>query len=166
MADLSAKSDSEIGVWIANHEDKGATDAALYHDLLEERARRSQAKNKLDLEKSLACLIDAAVRQSCTTYGALAAASGVEWSKAHRAMSGAGGHLDRLLDVCHARGLPLLTALCVNQAGVKSGELDPYALKGFSAGARRLGFRFPDNLQFHHEQRDACWAWGLTRSPH
>ncbi len=165
MVDLSSKSDAEVGQWIANHETKGATAEPLYLALLEERARRAQAKNNLDPDKSLACLIGAAREQVCTTYGALAAASGVEWSKARRAMSGAGGHLDRLLDVCHARGLPMLTALCVNQGGVKSGELEPDALKGFCAGARRLGFTVADEVAFHHEQRDACWQWGSRSEP-
>lgn len=162
MVDLSAKSDAEVAQWIVNHEANAATAAPLYLALLEERARRAQAKNNLDPERSLHCLIGAAREQVCTTYGALAAASGVEWSKARRAMSGAGGHLDRLLDVCHARGLPMLTALCVNQGGVKSGELEPAALKGFCAGARRLGFSVLDETTFHQEQRDACWRWGLT----
>ncbi|WP_334162660.1 hypothetical protein [Phenylobacterium sp.] len=160
--DLSVRSDREIAQWIFNYEEKSATDQPLYHRLLEERARRGALKNKLDIETSLAGLREAAVKQGCTTYGALAAASNVPWATAHRAMSGAGGHLDQLLDVCHARGLPLLTALCVNQGGLETGELDLYALRGFCAGARRLGYKFADDLTFHHEQRDASWAWGRT----
>ena len=163
MIDLSSKSDAEVGQWIANHEAKAATAAPLYFALLEERARRTQAKTNLDADKSLTCLIGAAREQVCTTYGSLASASGVEWPKARRAMSGTGGHLDRLLDICHARRLPMLTALCVNQGGVKSGELEPSALKGFCAGARRLGLSVVDEVAFHHEQRDACWQWGATQ---
>lgn len=52
------------------------------------------------------------------TYGDLAKANDVPWSAARHAMNGAGGHLDRLLDICHARGLPLFTAICVNQEGL------------------------------------------------
>jgi hypothetical protein len=78
-------------------------------------------------------------------------------------MNGANGHLDRLLDICHARGLPLLTAICVNQEGVSTGELEPEALKGFATGARRLRFVFHDDLAFHHEQRAASWAWGRAQ---
>jgi hypothetical protein len=163
MSDLSLKTDAEIAQWILNHEEKRATGAPLYLGLLEERARRAQASNNLQIDKSLARLMEAARQSGCTTYGALAAASDVEWSKARRAMSGAGGHLDRLLDVCHARGLPLLTALCVNQGGVAACELEPDALKGFCTGARRLGFSFADDRAFHHDQRSACWEWGRSQ---
>ncbi len=164
MTDLSAKTDKEIENFIRNHEQKGATSLPFYHDLLEERARRSQAKHKLDIDKSLALLRQAAIEQRCVTYGDLAKASGVAWSQAHRRISGANGHLDRLLDVCHARGLPLLTALCVNQGGLKTGELEEYSLAGFAAGARRLGIPVVDELAFHHECRDASWTWGRDQS--
>jgi hypothetical protein len=36
-------------------------------------------------------------------------------------MNGSKGHLDRLLDVCHARGLSLPTALRVNNEKLKVG---------------------------------------------
>jgi hypothetical protein len=75
-------------------------------------------------------------------------------------MNGANGHLDRLLDVCHARHLPLLPAICVNESGRQTGELEPSALRGFCTGARRIGYVFVDELMFHHQQRDQCWRWG------
>lgn len=158
--DLSAKSDREIEQWIANHEAKGETAATLYLALLEDRIRRAQATQKMSFERSLDHLKHAAIEQSCTTYGALAAASGVEWSKARHRMNGPKGHLDRLLDICHVRGLPLLTAICVNQGGVAGGELGEDALTGFANGAMRLGISVGDPLAFHHASRDACWAWG------
>ena len=132
------KTDAEINQWIINHERAaGGTARPLYHQLLEERARRSQAKHKMNLERSLEHLKQAAIGQVCTTYGDLASASGVEWSQARHQMNGATGHLDRLLDLCHARGLPMLTAICVNQAGLGTGDLGEDALAGFTAGARR-----------------------------
>ncbi len=158
--DLSAKSDREIEQWIANHEAKGETSAPLYVVLLEERVKRAQATQKMSFELSLDHLKHAAIDRRCTTYGALAAASGVEWSKARHQMNGSNGHLDRLLDICHVRGLPLLTAICVNQGGVVDGELGEDALAGFANGARRLGISVGDPLAFHHACRDACWAWG------
>lgn len=79
-------------------------------------------------------------------------------------MSGWGGHLDLLLDLCHARGLPLLTAICVNQNRVAEGELEEEALTGFIAGARRLGFGFTDRRAFHHQCRDECWRWGREQA--
>ncbi len=164
MVDLSAKSDREIETWIRNHENERATAAPLYIQLLEERVRRAQARHRLDFDKSLAMLKQAAIAQRCTTYGELAAASGVEWSKARHQMNGANGHLDRLLDICHARGLPLLTAICVNQGNVKDGELGEDALAGFVTGARRLGLGFGDAREFHRKTRDECWEWGKNQA--
>jgi len=163
MADLKSKTDQEIDAWIANYVRLGKTAEPFYRELLEERGRRGTAKHRLDIEKSLVAVMDAAKQQKCITYGSLAAASGVGWSKARRAMDGAGGHLDRLLDICAARGLPLLTALVVNQGGLAKGELGPDALRGFCAGARRLGLSVPDEAAFHREQRDASLAWGRSQ---
>lgn len=78
-------------------------------------------------------------------------------------MNGANGHLDRLLDLCHARGLPLLTAICVNLTGVSTGELGDDALVGFATGARRLGWPVTNPRALHHRCRDECWAWGKTQ---
>ena len=163
--DLTAKTDGELNQWIANYEStNGGTKQTRYGELLEERARREQLKQKLSLDRSLECLKDAARRGVCITYGDLAAASGVGWSQARARMNGSGGHLERLLDLCHARGLPLLTAICVNQEGVAAGELGKEALAGFAAGARRLGSLVADERAFHHRCRDACFEWGRTAS--
>ncbi len=163
MTDFSSKSDADLETWIANHEARGAMDAPLYRELLEERARRSAVRHRLDPERSLGLLMKVAKAGVCTTYGELAAASGVDWAQARRVMSGKGGHLDRLLDLCHSRGLPLLTALCVSQKGLASCDLEGDALKGFTSGARRLGHSITDEQAFHREQRDASWAWGRTQ---
>ena len=160
MVDLTSKSNAEIDQWIHNHEQKSATKVPLYLELLEERARRTKQIGHLDIDKSLQLLIQAAVEQRCVTYGDLAKASNVEWTRARHKMNGANGHLDRLLDVCHVRGLPMLPAICVNESGRKTGDLETMALKGFALGARRLGFRFPDALAFHHQAREECWRWG------
>lgn len=157
---LEFKSDAEIGNWIKNHETARQTSAPLYMELLEERARRSQSSQRLDFSRSLKHLERAARQRTCTSYAALAAASGVEWSKARHQMNGPNGHLDRLLDICHARGLPMLTAICVNQSNVANGELAKEALSGFVAGARRLGMAVDDPVEFHRRCRDESWDWG------
>ena len=82
---------------------------------------------------------------------------------ARHQMNGVNGHLDRLLDLCHARHLPLLTAFCVNQAGVSTGELGEDPLAGFVTGARRLGLLVTNARAFHHKHRDDCWAWARRR---
>lgn len=154
------KTDAQIEIWIKNHENGGLTKAPLYMQLLEERARRSQQKQVLNIEKSLSHLRQIAIEQRCTTYGALANASEVEWSKARHQMNGVNGHLDRLLDICHARGLPMLPAICVNQSGLAKCELEETALSGFITGARRLGINVIDARTYHHQCRDECWQWG------
>jgi hypothetical protein len=160
MTQLSNKSDREISNWIKNHEDQRQTESDLYRALLLERARRSQASQKMSFENSLARLKDAARDQKCISYGDLAAASGVEWSQARHQMNGPNGHLDRILEICHATHLPLLTAICVNQQNLAIGELGKEALAGFVTGAQRLGLNVSDPLAFHHSCRDECWEWG------
>ena len=164
MTDFSVKSDAQIDQWIKNHEAKKAFDAPLYRRLLEERARRTQERTSLNIAISLNILRTAAIQQVCTTYGDLAKGSGVDWSQARHKMNGPGGHLDRLLDVCFARGLPVLPALCVNKAGVEKGELEETALSGFVEGARRLGIIVTDAAAFHHACRDECWLGGKSEA--
>jgi hypothetical protein len=162
---LEKKSDDDLNQWITNHErSPGGTAKPLYLQLLEERARRTQSPQRLNVERSLEHLKDAATRQVCTTYGDLAAASNIEWSQARHQMNGASGHLDRLIDLCHARGLPQLTAICVNQTGVSTGELSDEALAGFVAGVRRIGLTVTDARAFHHQCRDECWRWGREQA--
>ena len=163
MARFEGKSDPQIDTWIKHHEKENATDLPFYRELLEERARRQQSKHKLNFETSLEHLKQAAINQTCTTYGALASASGVEWSQARHQMNGANGHLDRLLEICHARGLPPLTAICVNQSHFDSGELGEDALVGFATAAKRLGMPVVEERKFHHDCRDQCWTWGRAQ---
>ena len=109
MIDLTTKTDAQIDNLIRNHEEKDARDRPLYPALLEERAKRAQARSSLSFEKSLDLLRRAAMERRCVSYGDLAEASDVPWSEARHKMNGAHGHLDLLLDICHANGLPLLT---------------------------------------------------------
>ncbi len=163
--DLTTKSDADLDQMVRNHErTPGGQDRPLYRELLEERGRRSDDKQALKLEASIEHLKQTAIYQKSTSYGELAAASGVAWAKARQKMNGSGGHLDRLLDLCRVRGLPLLTAICVNQEGLQSCELGEEALKGFAAGAERLGLRVDDPLEFHHRCREECWAWGRRQA--
>ena len=160
MTDLSSYSDAWIKNLLKNHEDRGATTAPAYLAATEEQARRAYAKNKLSVDKSLVALRTAAKEQRCITYGELAAASHVPWTAARRAMDGPNGHLDQLLRICHGRGWPLITALCVSQPDVAAGKLTGAALDGFCAGAKRLGHKVDDPELFHAQQRDSSWTWG------
>lgn len=160
MISFSDKSDKEIEQWIRNHERLGKTDSELFKELLEERARR--AGKILDPEKSMELLIQAAKEQRFVTYGQLAAVNGVGWNAARHRMNGSGGHLDNLLDLCHSRGLPLLTSICVNQSGADTGDLSSEALAGFVAGARRLGHRIANHerVEFLRRCQAESFRWG------
>ena len=156
--DFSAKTDSELENWIHNHEIKGATNSSLYFELLEERAQR---KSKvLRIEKSLHHLMDMSRAGRFTTYGDLAKASEVPWEKARHLMNSSGGHLDQLLDICHARGLPVFTSICVNQKGVETGKLEESALEGFAQGVKRLGLVVNDREVLLRKCQDECFQWG------
>ena len=164
MSQFATKTDSEIDSWIANHEARKAITSPLYNDLLEERARRVQLHQSLNLECSIKHLKLAAIGQKFTTYGDLARASGVEWSKARPQMNGPRGHLDRLLELCYARKLPMLTAICVNRDGLDEGKLGPDALAGFVACARRVGFVVTNEGAFHRQCKDECFRWGQQQN--
>jgi hypothetical protein len=162
VVDFKSKTDDEIETWIRNHERRAATDKPLYKALLEERARRQSSGLKLEI--SLQHLIQAAKEDRFTTYGDLAKASGVPWNVARHAMNGPHGHLDRLLDLCYARGMPLLTALCVNEEGRNTGQLGKDALKGFIAGAQRLGYKITDQDAFLRDCQDRSFSWAKPQN--
>jgi hypothetical protein len=156
--DLSNVDDEGLEDSIRRHQEKGATDTPLYHALVQERARR---KSKfLNFEKTIALLIKAAKRREFVTYKDVATASDIEFSKVHYQV---GKHLDALLDVCHARRWPLLTALCVKQTEVKKGNLSGDSLKGFVASVRRLKIPVTDPETYLRECQDACFKWAETQ---
>lgn len=154
------KTDSQIESWASNFEKAGRTDHPDYAAIVAERARRRQVKQKLSFELSLEHLKVRAIDGKFTTYGDLAAASGVEWSHARHQMNGPKGHLDTLLDVCRTQGLPLLTAICVNRENLGTGTLGEDALSGFADGARRLGITVGDEEEFHARCVEECFDWG------
>lgn len=161
--DLGAKTLDEIETWISNHENRGVTNVSLYRALLEERAKRQS--RGLNAEVSLRHLIQAAHAGHFTAYGDLAKANDLPWNVARHLMNGPNGHLDRLLDICHARNFPLLTAICVNQGGLENGALGADALKGFVSGAKRLGYTVTDELAFLREGQRQCFEWAKSQQP-
>lgn len=161
--DLTKKTDDQIAAFIRNYEKAEKRADPFYTDLISERADRAQKKSLLSFEKSLELLKQAAVEQRCVSYGQLAEASGATWTKVRRQMSGAGGHLDRLLDLCHMNGLPMLPAICVSKNNLQTGHLDPTSLSGFADGARRLGMAVHDEHNFHRARQNECWEWGRAQ---
>ncbi len=159
------KTDAQIESWARKYEEAGKTDLPDYLLILAERTRRRQKKQKLNFDRSLAHLKECAIAGIFTSYGELAKASDVEWSKARHQMNGPQGHLDTLLDVCRNKDLPLLTAICVNQENLQTGRLGPDALAGFVDGAQRLGISVTDPEEFHQECVRKCFEWGKNQRP-
>jgi hypothetical protein len=160
ITDFSNLSNDQIDSWIDKYVTRGLTAELQCQLLFEERARR-QSK-VLKIEKSLEHLTTHARSKTFTTYGDLANASGVTWNQARYLMNGSKGHLDRLLEVCYVRGLPLLTALCVNQQGVRTGQLSAVALDGFIKGAQRLGYEITDREEFLRKRQHESFDWGAS----
>jgi hypothetical protein len=158
--DFSDLTDKQVDSWIEKYIAKDLSAEPQCQLLLEERARR-QSK-VLKIEKSLQHLAETARNRRFTTYGDLAEASGVPWRQARHLMNGPRGHLDRLVEICHVRGIPLLTALCVNQQGANTGDLSEEALGGFINAANRLGYKVTDAKAFLKQCQRECFEWGLT----
>jgi hypothetical protein len=123
----------DLKLLIQRHEEKGATDRPLYSAAKVELARRSSGQ--LNVQTTLEHLRACARKKVFTTYGAVADANGIEWRIARRPMP---HHLLQVLEECHERGWPLLSALCVNATEVKTGELSGQSLDGFIAGVERV----------------------------
>jgi hypothetical protein len=158
--DFSDLTDTRIDTWIERFVAKRLTADPQCQLLFEERARR-QSK-LLSIEKSLQHLVETARVAKFTTYGALANASGVSWDRARYVMNGPRRHLDRLLEVCYARNMPLLTSLCANRRGLAAGEPSDVALDAFVNGAKRLGYEITDRKEFLRKSQRECFEWGAT----
>ncbi len=152
---FASKSDDEIDNWIRNHEDKGQTQTDLYRALIEERNRRHG--HGLTIKKSMAVLVAAAKRRQFVSYGELAEANGVSWTKARYRMNGKHGHLDDLLAHCHSKGLPLLTAIVVQKGKLATGEMDQFTLDGFVEGVQRIGVLVTDATTFLETSQRECF---------
>jgi hypothetical protein len=105
--DIVEKSDQDSETLIANYQRLRKEQTPAFAALLAERDRRAAGKDQLDLALSLEALKAAAKEHRYVTYGDLSQASGQTWNHTIRArMSGPNGHLDRMSDICHQRGLP------------------------------------------------------------
>lgn len=162
MVDLSRKTDDEIDTWIANHERNGETQTELYRRLIEER--NSRHGHGLAITVSVNAIVDAAKQGRFISYGEIAEANQVPWTKARHRMNGKHGHLDDLLAHCHANGLPLLTAIVVQKGKLNSGEMDDFTLDGFIEGVRRLGIAVTEPRDFLETCQRDCFVWAQQGS--
>lgn len=113
----------------------------------------------LSINNSYRAILRAARAGHFVAYGDIAAANDVDWSRARRPMP---AHLDRLLQICHTRGWPLITSLVVSRENLASGRLEGESLSGFIAGVRRLGISIDDTSAFLHEEQQKVFAWART----
>lgn len=156
--DVTTLSNDQLSALIDNHRVKGATIKPLYIDALAELARRTHSG--LDFSITIKVITDAAKRGKFLSYKQLADASGAKWSKVHWSV---GPHLDSLIEYCFRNGLPILSAIVVNQANVDQGTLDTESLKGFVAGVRRVGISVTDAERYYRDEQQRVFEWGKIR---
>jgi hypothetical protein len=159
MAELTLPDFSEIETenlkdMILRHEKQGVTNTPRYRAAVEEVAKR-QSKN-LNPDVTLKHLMDCAKKSEYTTYKRVAEANGADWGKIHWQIA---PHLDSILQICHARELPLFTAICVTEPEIKTGNLEGSSLAGFIKGVKRLRYSVVDEQQFLKEAQKACFEW-------
>ncbi|MFZ1413668.1 MAG: AAA family ATPase [Defluviicoccus sp.] len=113
----------------------------------------------LEINKTYGAILSAAREGRFVSYRELAAASGVEWKKARRLLP---QQLRRLVDIGHARGWPLLSAIVGNTDQVETGALEGDALNDFLAAAAKVGLQVDDPQAFLRVQQKAVFDWAKT----
>lgn len=158
---VSGLDDDELNTMIENYERLKRTEDAKYKELLQERANRMSKAQKLDHLATIALLRQAAAERKLVTYGEVAAASDAPWTVARHRMSGAGGHLDSVLEMCHVKSWPWLASLCVNAQNRDNGELADTALIGFVGGIKRVSpdTHVLDQRAFLRRCQEECFEW-------
>ena len=161
VKDFSGYDLASLECFVENYNREGLVYGDDFAALLRARETKLGERGEPNLYASLRLLQERARAQCFVSYGDLAHASGMAWTNTLRArMSGPKSHLDRLLDLCRSQRLPLLTAICVNKQNFETGLLKPYALSGFVACAKRLGYEVRDELAFLRQHQDECFRWG------
>jgi hypothetical protein len=159
--DLASKTDDEIDTWITNHERAKKTDSDFYRSLIVERGRRHG--RGLSIDASMNAMVQAAKNGRFISYGELAEANGIAWTKARHIMNGKHGHLDNLLAHCASNRLPLFTAIVVQKGKLASGEMDDFTLADFTEGAERIGRKVIDPRKFLSQCQDECFEWARNQ---
>jgi len=156
--DLSDRADAQLDNLIRNHEAQGAAAAPL---CLAARAERDLRRG-FDADASLALLREAAARGVSVLHGDLARGDGVRWTNVRKQV---GAHLQDLAAFAEARGLPMLTALVTDRAGLATGALSPASLKELVQAARAIGRPAPeDPVAFAADERARAIAWAQAEA--
>jgi hypothetical protein len=114
--------------------------------------------------RTRAAILAAARARRCLSYGDVAAASFLAWPEARRRMD---AHLQGVCAASLRAGGPLLSAIVVNRGGVATGRMEPRALAGFTAMARRLGVAVgPAPADFLAREQARVFDWARTERDH
>jgi hypothetical protein len=153
--DVQTLSSKEIKTLIKNYQAAQATDRPYYQKLIAEVSQREC--RDLYLEKSIAAISQAARQSRYISYGEVAQASDCVWNNVRHPMN---QHLQRVIEYCHARKMPLLSSIVVNQPGLESGEMHSNSLSGFVRGVEdATGVRIKNAAQFLREEQARVFAW-------
>lgn len=132
-------------------------DEELYVNALAEHGRRQHKGLIFDI--TVHAIRAAAAERRFITYGEIASANGVPWSVARRPMN---KHLEAVVDWAARNGLPLITAIVVDQPAVGTGAMRNSALSGFIRAARKFGHSVTDERAFLRDQQQAVFDWACA----
>lgn len=152
IAQMSPKDiDNEIG----SYERLRKTGLPRYAELVKTRGTRGG----FDVRRSADIILSAAREGRFMSYKELADAYGMDWSVARYPIN---GHLGDVVSWGASQGMPMLSAIIVNQSNLQSGEMDPQTLKGFIAAAERLGlYDRTEPSAFLQAQQQALFAYAM-----
>ena len=160
MIEIATLDDHQLKNLIKNYEDKGETKADLYTLAVSELDRR--VSKGLNIQKTVDFLKTAAGENRFVTYGDVAKANDIDWSKVRRPMS---KHLGNVLSYCHGNRMPYLTTIVVSQPNSESGKFDESNLKGLIDGLSRLGVSIPWHKaqQFVEDEQQKVFDWAKRK---
>ena len=110
-----------------------------------QESRKRVVAKILDLQTTYRAIVDAASKGRYITYGELAEANGVEWSKARFPLN---DQLGELMRIAAERGWPLPSSIVVSRENVETGKLAGSSRSGFHRGGTgtRIERRGPGDL--------------------
>jgi len=153
--DVANKTDAELATLIANHEERGKTNAPVFIAAISELDRRKS--RPLVLERTFEMVMEAAAHRRFVTYKDVVERAGLSWDKFRWPVF---DHVGRLSQVSINRASVSMSAIIVAEDQRQSGLMKDDTLKGFLALARKLG-REPglDEVGFLRAEQEKVFAW-------
>jgi len=160
VPDLSGKDVAALRAMKENYERRDKTKDPVFVAILAELQRKEGGG--LNFEKSLEVIRDAAREGRCLSYKEVVESSDIEWSKVRYKV---GPMLDRMLEWCYRRGIPLLPVIVVNKDMLETGQLRGDSLAGFVRGCERLGIEVtPSPEVFADAEKARVFDWARTEA--